>query len=84
MSGIPYDNDRTGQVEFRLPTVICLVEIPRKKRRVGESVSDNIEALAVRGYPEGRPAPSPVLVAGIEHSFVTKVIIADQRLFFSA
>jgi hypothetical protein len=54
------------------------------KMSFGSVVLENIETFAIRGYPECRSAPSPVFVAGIEYSFVTKVIIADQCLFFSA
>jgi hypothetical protein len=50
----------------------------------GRINSEDIDTLTVGSDPEGRSAPSPVFVAGIEHSLIAKVVIANQALFFSA
>jgi len=48
-----------------------------------DPASEDIEILAIRHDPEGRPASSPAFVAGVEQSFIAKVIVADQAFFLS-
>jgi hypothetical protein len=49
-----------------------------------ELLLENIDAFTIRCNPESRPATPPVFVAAIEHSFIAKVVIANQVFFFSA
>jgi hypothetical protein len=49
-----------------------------------ELLLENIDTLAIRGDPEGRPATPPTFVAAVEHSLVAKVIITNKMFSCSA